>query len=77
MQIDINRRSFSKLVEDYLIRHKDVDYMEAIIEVCDAHAVDVRDCKSLLTKEIIQRIEVEARNSNLIEGGNPSYALPL
>lgn len=77
MQVDINRKSFSRLVEEFVIKHKDVDYMEAIVAVCETHEVDLRDCKSLLTKDIVARVEVEARNNNLLEGGNPSYALPI
>jgi hypothetical protein len=65
------------MVEDFVAKHKDVDYMEAIIEVCEAHEVDLRDCKKLLNKDIVARVEVEAMNGNLIQGGNTSYTLPI
>ena len=75
--VDINKQSFSKLIEDYITTHRGVEYLEAIIAVCEKHAVDPRDCKRLLSKSIVEHLEVEAMDMNLIAGGNPSYTLPL
>ncbi|MBI33599.1 MAG: hypothetical protein CMD98_07005 [Gammaproteobacteria bacterium] len=76
-ELDINKQSFSKLIEDYILIHKDVDYIDAILIVCEKHEVDPRDCKRLLNKSIVEKIEVEAMNLNMIQGGNPSYTLPI
>lgn len=75
--VDINKKSFSQLVEDFVREHRNVEYLEAIVAVCEENEVDPRDCKRLLNKSITERLEVEARNVNLIMGGNPSYTLPI
>jgi predicted CopG family antitoxin len=77
MQIDINKQSFSQLVEDYARKHKDIEYLEAIVAVCEEHQVDPRDCKRLLSKSIIEHLMVEAKNMNLIVDENPSHTLPI
>jgi len=74
---DINKQNFSQLVEDYVRTHKDIDYLDAVLEVCEKNEVDPRDCKRLLSKPIIEKIEVEAMDLNMIQGGNPSYTLPV
>jgi len=37
----------------------------------------LRDSKKLVSKEIIERIEYEARELNMLKGGNTSYTLPI
>ena len=75
--VDINKQSFSRLVEDFMMIHKDVDYLEAIVAVCEKHGVDPRDCKRLLSKSIVEKLHVEVMDNNMIQGGNPSYTLPI
>ncbi len=67
--VDINKQSFSKLIEDYIITHKGIEYIEAILAICEKHEVDPRDCKRLLTKSIMEKVEVEAMNLNMLQGG--------
>jgi len=77
MQIeDINKKSFSRMVEVYVRTHKGCDYMEAIIQLCDENELDLRDAKKLVSKELIERIEYEARELNMLHGSN-SYTLPI
>jgi len=74
---DLNKKTFSRLVETYVRTHKDCPYMDAIIDVCDKNEIDLRDSKKLISKEIVQHVEVEARELNLLQGGNPTHILPV
>ena len=74
---DINKKAFSNLVETFVRTHKDTNYMDAIIEVCEKNEIDIRDSKKLISKEIIQHVEFEAKELNLLQGGNPSHLLPI
>ena len=73
---DLNKKTFSRLVETYVRTHKDCPYMDAIIDVCDKNEIDLRDSKKLISKEIVQHVEFEARQINLLQGGNPTHILP-
>ena len=74
---DINKKSFSNLVETYVRTHKDTNYIDAIIDVCEKNEIDLRDSKKLISKEIIEHVEFEAKELNLLQGGNPSHLLPI
>jgi hypothetical protein len=74
---DINKKSFSNLVETFVRTHRDTNYIDAIIEVCEKNEIDIRDSKKLISKEIIQHVEFEAKELNLLQGGNPSHLLPI
>jgi hypothetical protein len=74
---DINKKAFSNLVETYVRTHRDSNYIDAIIEVCEKNEIDLRDSKKLISKEIIQHVEFEAKELNLLQGGNPSHLLPI
>jgi hypothetical protein len=77
MNDDINKKSFSRMIETFVRTHKGCGYMEAILELCERNEIDPRDTKKLISKEIIERIENEARNLNMLEGGHSSYTLPI
>jgi predicted ATP-dependent endonuclease of OLD family len=74
---DINKKAFSNLVETFVRTHRDTNYIDAIIEVCENNEIDLRDSKKLISKEIIEHVEFEARKLNLLQGGNPSHLLPI
>ena len=74
---DINKKAFSNLVENFVRTHKDTNYIDAIIEVCEKNEIDIRDSKKLISKEIIQHVEFEAKELNLLQGGNSSHLLPI
>ena len=74
---ELNKKTFSRLVETYVRTHKDCPYMDAIIDVCDKNEIDLRDSKKLISKEIVQHVEFEARELNLLQGGNPTHILPV
>jgi hypothetical protein len=73
---DINKKAFSNLVENFVRTHKDCPYMDAIIQVCEDNEIDLRDSKKLISKEIIQHVEFEAKKLNLLQGGH-STMLPI
>ena len=50
--------------------------MDAVINVCEKNEIDLRDSKKLISKEIVEHVEFEARQLNLLQGGNPTYVLP-
>jgi hypothetical protein len=77
MSDDLNKKSFSRLVETYVRTHKGCPYIDAIIDVCEENEIDLRDSKKLISKEIIQHVEFEAKELNLLQGGNPTYVLPI
>ena len=77
MNDDINKKSFSRMVETFVRTHRGCGYMEAIVLLCEKNEIDVRDSKKLISKEIVEHIEVEARNLNLLQGGSTSYTLPI
>ena len=74
---DINKKAFSNLVENFVRTHKDTNYIDAIIEVCEKNEIDLRDSKKLISKEIIQHVEFEAKELNLLQGGQDSHLLPI
>jgi|TARA_Y100001951_G_scaffold72499_1_gene59377 hypothetical protein len=74
---DLNKKSFSRIVETYVRTHKGCPYIDAVIDVCEENEIDLRDSKKLISKEIIQHVEFEAKELNLLQGGNPSYTLPI
>tara|TARA_B100000809_G_scaffold797_1_gene904 strand:+ start:112 stop:342 length:231 start_codon:yes stop_codon:yes gene_type:complete len=74
---DINKKAFSNLVETFVRTHRDSNYIDAIIEVCEKNEIDLRDSKKLISKEIIQHVEFEAKELNLLQGGQDSHLLPI
>ena len=77
MTDDINKKSFSRMVETFVRTHRGCSYMDAILELCERNEIDPRDTKKLISKEIIERIEYEARTLNMLQGGHSSYTLPI
>jgi ribosomal protein S4E len=74
---DINKKSFSSLVETFVRTHRGTNYIDAIIDVCEDNEIDLRDSKKLISKEIIEHLEFEAKELNLLQGGNTSHLLPI
>lgn len=74
---DINKKSFSRMIETYVRTHSGCQYIDAIVELCAKNDIDLRDSKKLVSKEIVEHIEFEARELNMLQGGNTSYTLPI
>ena len=73
---DINKKAFSNLVETFVRTHRDTNYIDAIIQVCEDNEIDLRDSKKLISKEIVEHIEYEAKELNLLQGGHTAM-LPI
>jgi ribosomal protein S4E len=77
MQVDINKKSFSRMTETYVRTHIGCKYIDAIVELCERNEIDLRDAKKLISKEIVEHLEYEARELNMLHGGQTSYTLPI
>jgi len=76
MQVeDINKKSFSRMVETFVRTRKGATYIDAIVQLCEDNDLDVRDAKKLVTKQLIEHIEAEARDLNMLQGGKKEYTL--
>jgi ribosomal protein S4E len=73
---DLNKKSFSRMIETYVRTHRGCGYMDAIVELCEKNEIDIRDSKKLISKEIIEHIEFEAHNLNMLIGGKVA-TLPI
>jgi len=50
MQVeDINKKSFSRMVETFVRTRKGATYIDAIVQLCEDNDLDVRDAKKLVT----------------------------
>lgn len=65
------------MIETYVRTHSGCQYIDAIVELCEKNDIDLRDSKKLVSKEIVEHIEFEARELNMLQGGNTSYTLPI
>lgn len=76
MQIeDINKKSFSRMVEMFVRTRKGVSYIDAVVQLCEDNELDLRDAKKLVSKQLIDHIENEARELNMIQGGKKEFTL--
>lgn len=74
---DINKKSFSRMVETFVRTHRGCGYIEAVVLLCEKNEIDILDAKKILSKEVVEHIEIEAGKANLLEGGNSSHVLPI
>jgi hypothetical protein len=65
----INRKKFSTMVEDSVLKHKH-GYMDAIILVCEKNNMEISDVKKFLSPSIVSKLEVEAIRLNFIQGNS-------
>jgi len=72
----LNKSNFYTLVEQTVL-HKKISYLDAIMLLCDEYKIDVIDVKNYITPAIITKLEAEARNLNMLKGGNTTMALPV
>jgi hypothetical protein len=62
----MNKKRFSKLVENAVI-HKRLDYMDAIVYICEETGVEVEDVKKYLSPHIVANLEDEALKLNCLD----------
>lgn len=62
----INKHKFSKMVDD-LVQRESLDYMDAVVFVCEQTGIEVETCKKYLSDSIRNKLEQQAKRLNLIE----------
>jgi hypothetical protein len=71
--VNTNGARFCKEVED-MVQDKEMGYMQAVLDLCDKHNMEPESAAKLLSKPIIEKIQVEGQQINLLPR---SGALPL
>lgn len=65
MIFELNQNSFSKKIEQKVLKTK-CEYMEAVIDTCEELNIEPQIAAKLLTKPIIEKIQVEGTAQNLL-----------
>lgn len=65
----LTKKKFSEMVE-VMVKENKMDYMDAILAVCDERDIDPIDIKSLVSPSVKAKVEAEAMNLNLLPKGN-------
>ena len=69
----LTKSKFSKMVLD-AVRQKNLSYIDAVVWLCEKNNVDIQDTKKYINPIIKDKLEAEAKQLNMIPGGN---TLPL
>lgn len=65
----LTKQKFAKLIED-VVQKRNVSYMDAVINVCDDHDVDLEDVRKFITPIIKDKIQAEAMRLNFLPRAN-------
>lgn len=65
-EINITFKDVSNLVEEYRIKHK-TTYIASVVDVCALHNIEFESLKKMLSKNIRDKIEIEASELNLLK----------
>lgn len=65
----LNKNKFTKLVEECVQINK-CTYMDAVIELCQQHNLELEEIKKFISPIIKEKIEVEARKLNFLPRQN-------
>jgi len=65
----LTKSKFAKLVEQTVMEHR-MSYMEAVIDLCDRHDVDLEEVKKFISPIIKNKIEAEAMALNFLPQAN-------
>ncbi len=71
--VNTNGARFCKEVED-MVQDKEMGYMQAVLDLCVQHNLEPASVAKLLSKPIIEKIQVEGQEIHLLPR---SGALPL
>jgi len=71
--IKLNRKDFSKSVEDLVINKK-LTYIDAILQMCEKNEIEPDTVKKLITKPIKEKLQIEGQVINILPKNN---CLPL
>lgn len=59
-------KDVSRLVEEYKVKHR-TSYIQSVVDVCVDNNIEFESLKKLLSKNIRDKIEVEASELNLLK----------
>ena len=62
----MNSKQFALIIEN-LVKSKKISYIEAVINYCEEHKIDMSSVGSLINKSLKEKIKLEAEKLNLIE----------
>jgi len=62
----MNSKKFALIIEN-LVKSKKISYIEAVINYCEEHEIDMSSVGSLINKSLKEKIKLEAEKLNLIE----------
>ena len=65
----LTKQKFTKLIED-VVQRLNVSYMDAVINVCNDHDVDLEDVRKFITPIIKDKIQAEAMHLNFLPRAN-------
>jgi len=65
-QLTAEQISFSNKVEN-LVNSKKISYLEAVLHVCETTGIEYELCKKLMSQNIFEHIEVEAKSLNFLK----------
>lgn len=62
----LTKSKFTELVKDRVLKYK-MGYIDAVLEICEEHAIDPQDVKKFISPAVQEKIGGEAAKLNLIE----------
>ena len=63
----MNSKEFSLIIEGVVKEKKPITYMDAILWYCEQNTIEVESVGRLISKELKEKIQVEASKANLIK----------
>ncbi len=63
--VDTNGTRFCKEVET-MVTDREMGYMDAVLELCEKHSIEPASAAKLLSKPIIEKIQVEGQEIHLL-----------
>jgi len=70
----LTKSKFSKMVES-TVKKKTISYLDAIIDICNEHNIEIDDIKKFISPAIKSKLEAEAIKLNLMVEKNNSLEL--
>jgi len=70
----LTKSKFGKMVES-TVKKKTISYLDAIIDICNEHNIEIDDIKKFISPAIKSKLEAEAIKLNLMVEKNNSLEL--
>lgn len=63
----MNSKEFSLMIEGIVKEKRPISYMDAIVWYCESNKIEIETVKRLISKNLKEKIKVEALNANLLK----------